>query len=164
MAHSCETPLHNTIIIFTSNVGEHNFTLLNDRASIGFQEPSVIQEREREKHFLKELKREFSPEFLGRIDYIERARAHTTEDTRAVATLMINKWKRSMCASFGDRIEVVTDTPAMVKSLVSKVNPESGARFLSRQFKLRVEDVFEMGFPTIFLTRLKTLSMYVRLE
>lgn len=153
--HSCETQLHNTIIIFTSNVGEHSFAILNDKANIGFQGSAPILESDRERHFLRELKRQFSPEFLGRIDYIERARAHTAEDTRAVATLMINKWKRSMYASFGDRIEVVTDTPAMVKSLVSNVNTESGARFLSRQFKLRVEDVFENGIPDYFLDSLE---------
>lgn len=94
--HSIETPLHNTIIILTSNVGEHDFAIQNDRASIGFQSALPIAEKEREKHFLRELKREFSPEFLGRIDYIERVGAHTMKDSRAVAEIMINKWKRSM--------------------------------------------------------------------
>ena len=94
--HSIETPLHNTIIILTSNVGEHEFAIQNDHASIGFQNAPPIAEKEREKHFLRELKREFSPEFLGRIDYIERVGAHTIEDSRAVAEIMIGKWKRSM--------------------------------------------------------------------
>ena len=153
--HSSETPLHNTIFIFTSNVGEHDFAIQNDRPNMGFQSAAPVAERDREKHFLRELKREFSPEFLGRIDYIERARAHTAEDTRAVATLMVGKWKRSMTATFGDKIEVHTDTAAIVKSLLSHVTAESGARLLGRQFKLRVEDVFENGIPEYFLDSLE---------
>lgn len=153
--HSCETPLQNTIIIFTSNIGEHDFAIQSEKSSIGFQSAAPIEERDREKHFLRELKREFSPEFLGRIDYIERARAHTESDTRAVATLMVNKWKRSLYSTFGDKIEVIADTSSIVKSLMHNTSSESGARLLGRQFKRRVEDVFENGIPEYFLDSLE---------
>jgi len=100
VSHSIETALRNTIIIMTSNVGEHKLSVEGERKQIGFSTASSMSEKERESHFRRELKREFSPEFLGRIDYIERVPPHTMEDSRAVAKLLVNKWTRAVSSAF----------------------------------------------------------------
>ena len=57
----------NTVVIMTSNIGTK---MIQKGVSLGFQSTDAEQDRHKKEEVLGELRRQFSPEFLNRIDEI----------------------------------------------------------------------------------------------
>jgi ATP-dependent Clp protease ATP-binding subunit ClpC len=57
----------NTVVIMTSNIGTK---LIQKGVSLGFQSTDAEQDRHKKEEVLGELRRQFSPEFLNRVDEI----------------------------------------------------------------------------------------------
>jgi ATP-dependent Clp protease ATP-binding subunit ClpC len=124
----------NTVIIMTSNLGTADLR----KAAIGFAraDEAVTYEKMKEK-VNEELKRNFRPEFLNRIDEVivfhELSRAEVTE----IVDLMIRR-VREQLESQGLNLEL---TPAAKDQLASKgYDPTLGARPLRRAIQRLVED------------------------
>ena len=118
----------NTIIIMTSNVGAR---LITEKKTLGFSDKKETTDKQKayeetKKEVLAELKKEFKPEFLNRIDDIIVFHKLEQEDIRKIIDLMINKVKELMSA----------------KDLVAKqgFDQNYGARPLRRAIQSMIED------------------------
>ena len=127
----------NTVIIMTSNVGA---SLITEKKTLGFAESNVDKEKEYEsikKDVLGELKHEFKPEFLNRIDEIIVFKKLNEEQTRKIVDLLINNVEKRMKQQ---EINISVDKSA--RDLVAKkgVNENYGARPLKRAIQTMIED------------------------
>ena len=129
----------NTIIIMTSNVGAR---LITDTKKLGFA--NVEDEKDSKKEYentkkdvMAQLKKEFKPEFLNRIDDIIVFHKLTQQDIRKIVDLMLNNVEELMNKQ-GIKIEI--DDKA--KDLVAKtgVDDAYGARPLRRAIQSMIED------------------------
>lgn len=125
----------NTIIILTSNVGA--FAAAHQK-SLGFAEKS--QERTYEsmrEHMMAELKRQFKPEFLNRIDEIIVFHPLEKEQTAQIVKLML----RSVVVRMKERDVELSFTDDAIDFLASEgFDPVYGARPLRRAIQHMVED------------------------
>ncbi len=128
----------NTIIIMTSNIGAK---LITEKKRLGFtnaqDEDPKIQYENTKKDVMNELKKEFKPEFLNRIDDIIVFHKLEKEDIRSIVDILINNVEKLMKKQ-GITINVSDEA----KDLVSKsgVNEEYGARPLKRAIQTMIED------------------------
>ena len=127
----------NTVIIMTSNVGAK---LITDKKTLGFIEEKENGEKEYQdikKDVMGELKKEFKPEFLNRIDEI--IVFHKLEDNqiRKIVDIMINNVGKLLKEQ---GIKLTVDENA--KDLVAKKGTDKtyGARPLKRAIQTMVED------------------------
>ena len=122
----------NTIIIMTSNLGARQLT---ENKRLGFG-----QEREHEdqkKMVMGELKKEFKPEFLNRIDEIIVFHKLTQENIIQIIDLMVQELQERM-KSKGMQIKL---TKAMKEYIATKeINLNDGARQLKRKLQTIVEN------------------------
>ena len=129
----------NTIIIMTSNVGAR---LITEKKQLGFissseeSDPSVEYNKTKEE-VMGELKKEFKPEFLNRIDDIIVFHKLQKEDIRKIVDLMINKVEKLMSER-----EITLKVDDKAKDLVAKkgVDDAYGARPLNRAIQTMIED------------------------
>jgi len=131
----------NTVIIMTSNVGAKS--LLKD-TSLGFHAVSVTEaqradqqyDRMREK-VLDQLKSQFRPEFLNRVDSLVVFRSLTVEEIRQIVDLMLSRVREQLKAQ-GIGLEV----SQAAKDHIIKIgyDPDYGARPLRRVIQNMVED------------------------
>ena len=124
----------NTVIIMTSNLGTADLR----KASLGFArtDEAVTYEKMKEKVH-EELKRNFRPEFLNRIDEVIVFHELTREEVRAIVDLMMRR-VREQLESQGLGLEL---TPASKDHLAAKgYDPTLGARPLRRAIQRLVED------------------------
>lgn len=128
----------NTIIILTSNTGAD---IINKNSSLGFStsngDEKDVYDRMKENVF-KELKRNFKPEFLNRLDDIIVFKQFNEESLM----LILNK----MLKDFKNRVEkqniFVNFSEEAKKFILSKsIDHEYGARPLRRSITKYVEDV-----------------------
>ncbi len=128
----------NTIIIMTSNVGSR---ALNEfGAGIGFSTPSRKENlRERERKYIEDaLKRQFSPEFLNRIDELVFFNSLTVDDMEKVLKIEIEKIRKRM-GELGIQVKL---TKAALAYLVKEgYDPKYGARPLRRAIQRYIEDL-----------------------
>ena len=129
----------NTVIIMTSNVGAR---MITDKKTLGFTsaQDEVDKDKEYEnikKEVMGELKKEFKPEFLNRIDEIIVFHKLNSEQIRSIVDLMINSVKKLLKAQ---EIELEVDEKA--KDLIAKKGTDDsyGARPLRRAIQTMVED------------------------
>ena len=127
----------NTIIIMTSNAGARQIT---ETRKLGFGDNKVDAKKEYEetkKNVMDEVKKEFKPEFLNRIDDIIVFQKLNSEKIRLILDLMINKVTKLMEKQ---NIELTVDDKA--KDLVTKegTNEAYGARPLRRAVQSMIED------------------------
>jgi len=128
----------NTIIIMTSNVGAR---LITDTKKLGFGiEEAKDSDKEYEntkKDVMGELKKQFKPEFLNRIDDIIVFHKLTEKDIRNIVDLMINKVKKLM-----EKQGITMRIDDKAKDLVAKagVDDAYGARPLRRAIQTMIED------------------------
>lgn len=127
----------NTVIIMTSNVGA---SLITEKKAFGFVNSDESQEEDYQnikKEVMGELKKDFKPEFLNRIDEIIVFRKLGDLETRKIVDLLIEKVEKRMKEQ-GITIEV--DEKA--KDLIAKkgVNQNYGARPLKRAIQTMIED------------------------
>ncbi|MCI9038356.1 MAG: ATP-dependent Clp protease ATP-binding subunit [Clostridia bacterium] len=130
----------NTVIIMTSNIGAR---MITDKNTLGFS-ISTNQKEEAQKEYenikkdvMGELKKQFRPEFINRIDEIIVFHKLTDEDVKQIIEIMLNQLQKRMKEQ---NIELEIDES--VKDLIAKkgVDTNYGARPLKRAIQSVLED------------------------
>ena len=128
----------NTVIIMTSNIGAR---LITDKKNLGFvnsQSEDVQKEYENtKKDVMAELKKEFRPEFINRIDEVIVFHKLNDDEIKQIIDLMLKQVENRLKEQ---NINVVIDES--VKELIAKqgINKSFGARPLRRTIQNLVED------------------------
>lgn len=130
----------NTVIIMTSNVGAR---MITDKNVLGFSKSSdnkESQEKEYEnikKDVMAELKKQFRPEFINRIDDIIVFHKLTEEDINQIIEIMLKQVQKRLKEQ-----EYEVEFDSSVKELVAKkgIDTNYGARPLKRAIQSNVED------------------------
>ena len=128
----------NTVIIMTSNIGAR---LITDKKNLGFGnssgEDSAKEYENTKKDVMAELKKEFRPEFINRIDEIIVFHKLNDDEIKQIIDLMLKQVENRLKEQ---NINVVIDES--VKELISKqgINKAFGARPLRRTIQNLVED------------------------
>lgn len=131
----------NTIIIMTSNVGAK---VLHNEAEIGFATVDQKGERKLEhlheqmsEKVLSELKKQFRPEFLNRVDHVVVFKALSKLDITKIVDLQLAELAKRLSA----REIVLRFSPSVKKLLVEKgYDVENGARPMKRAVQRYIED------------------------
>lgn len=126
----------NTLVIMTSNIGTKH--LVNQtRAGFG-DAPAGQSPREIEELVLKELKRDFPPEFINRIDEVIVFHPLAHDELRKICRLLID----DVNATLAHKNVTVTIDDAAVEWLLGRAgeDPLMGARPLRRAIQKYVED------------------------
>ena len=129
----------NTVIIMTSNVGAR---LITDKKSLGFSHTDDKSDEQKDyeatkKEVMAELKREFRPEFLNRIDEIIVFHKLNDDEIDKIIDIMLEEVKKRL-SSQKYQIEF---TPEVKKLISSKgIDKNFGARPLRRTIQNLVED------------------------
>ena len=130
----------NTVIIMTSNIGAR---MITDKNTLGFS-VSTNQKEEAQKEYenikkdvMGELKKQFRPEFINRIDEIIVFHKLTDENVKQIIEIMLNQLRKRMKEQ---NIELEIDES--VKDLIAKkgVDTNYGARPLKRAIQSVLED------------------------
>ncbi len=125
----------NTVIIMTSNVGARMIT--EKRTSVGFGESGASDDSAIKESVLEELKRQFKPEFLNRVDDIIVFHKLQSEDIRQIADKML----ASLVARVkGLEIDLSFTDAAIGAIAEAGFDPVYGARPLRRAIQSRIED------------------------
>lgn len=130
----------NTVIIMTSNVGAR---IITDKTFLGFSNENDEEENadkdyeNTKKDVMSELKRQFRPEFLNRIDEIIVFHKLNDEDIKKIINIMINQLEKRLNAQ-----NITLDVDEKVKELIAKkgVDKNYGARPLKRAIQSMLED------------------------
>ena len=131
----------NTVIIMTSNVGARAIT---DKNVLGFSNNAGDSKQEQEKEYetikkdvMAELKKQFRPEFINRIDEIIVFHKLTNEDIGKIIEIMLKQVKTRLSEQ-----EYDVEIDKSVKDLVAKkgIDANYGARPLKRAIQGIVED------------------------
>ena len=130
----------NTVIIMTSNVGAR---MITDKNVLGFSQNADKkegQEKEYEeikKDVMAELKKQFRPEFINRIDDIIVFHKLTDEDIGQIIEIMLKQVQKRLKEQ-----EYNVEIDKSVKDLVAKkgIDTNYGARPLKRAIQSNVED------------------------
>ena len=130
----------NTVIIMTSNVGAR---MITDKNVLGFSQNTDNkegQEKEYEtikKDVMAELKKQFRPEFINRIDDIIVFHKLTDEDIEQIIEIMLKQVQNRLKEQ-----EYNVEIDKTVKDLVAKkgIDTNYGARPLKRAIQSIVED------------------------
>jgi ATP-dependent Clp protease ATP-binding subunit ClpC len=126
----------NTLIIMTSNLGTRH---LATKGHLGFREQSNEGElKSAEQHIHTELKREFSPEFINRIDDIIIFNPLSETELRRICLLLIDDVNLALV---NKNVKIAVDD-SVVMWLLKKAGEEtnSGARPLRRAIQRYIED------------------------
>lgn len=126
----------NTILIMTSNVGAD---LLQRPSSMGFDVGSSADaDHEKAKgRIMEELKRQFKPEFLNRVNQIVIFRALGKEHMTKIVDLELSKVSKRLA---GQKIEIEVDAAAKDFLLSKGWDEKYGARPLRRAVENYLED------------------------
>ena len=125
----------NTIIIMTSNLGA---TAIRDDKTVGFGAKSISTDYAAMKaRIMEELKKQYRPEFLNRIDETIVFHSLTEKEIEQVVKIM----SKSLVSRLKDQNIKVKFTPAALKVIADKgFDPEYGARPLRKALQREVED------------------------
>lgn len=127
----------NTIIIMTSNTGAQRII---DPKKLGFVTASNAdtEHEDMKKNVMDEVKQNFKPEFLNRIDDIIVFRALTEDDVRNISNLLLKELKQRVAS----QMEIQLKFGDAVKKLIfEKGNDKKyGARPLKRAIQTNIED------------------------
>jgi ATP-dependent Clp protease ATP-binding subunit ClpC len=130
----------NTIIILTSNVGIHQF---NHVQSIGFSTGSDAAQKAEEQfgelknHVLDNLRKQFRPEFLNRIDKIVVYRPLNQPAVEKIVELHIADLQQRLMKQ---KVKVKLSAKARSRIAELGFNPEYGARAVQRVIQEHVEN------------------------
>ena len=133
----------NTVIIMTSNIGAR---IITDKKTLGFSNETKNNEKNKDeqkeyenikKEVMGELKREFRPEFINRIDEIIVFHKLNDDEISKIIELMLNEVKNRMKAQ---KYEI--EFSPKVKELIAQkgIDKAFGARPLKRTIQNLVED------------------------
>lgn len=127
----------NTIIIMTSNTGAQRII---DPKKLGFVTASNAdtEHEDMKKNVMDEVKQNFKPEFLNRIDDIIVFRALTEEDVRNISNLLLKELKQRVAS----QMEIQLKFGDAVKKLIFEkgYDKKYGARPLKRVIQTNIED------------------------
>ena len=131
----------NTVIIMTSNVGAKD--LLKD-TSLGFRPVTTSQAHEREAQYdrmkekvLEQLKSQFRPEFLNRVDSLVVFRSLSVEEIRLIVDLLLARVREQLKAQ---QIGLIVSQEAKDHIIKLGYDVDYGARPLRRVIQNMVED------------------------
>ncbi|HKK02241.1 MAG TPA: AAA family ATPase, partial [Desulfuromonadales bacterium] len=126
----------NTLVLMTSNIGSK---LVLRGGRMGFGESEGEQAFHRlEEEIIAELRRNFSPEFINRLDEVIVFNPLSSEDLRAIVELQIDDVNETL-RERGLRVEL--DDPAKEWLLErAGVDPSTGARPLRRTIQRYIQD------------------------
>ncbi|MCA9407058.1 MAG: ATP-dependent Clp protease ATP-binding subunit [Candidatus Omnitrophica bacterium] len=125
----------NTIILMTSNVGAD---MLRKQGSLGFIAPKEeVTYDEMKSRLLEEVKKNFKPEFLNRIDEIIVFKSLTKEDLEKIVTLEIKEVFRRLLEK---EIHIEMDKDVVELLIEKGFDPVYGARPLKRTIQRLLED------------------------
>jgi len=144
-ARGHKVDFRNTLIIMTSNIGAE---MIRRNTSLGFavkrdeaQEAEASYEAMRAK-LLEQLKKEFRPEFLNRLDGVIVFRALSRDEIKQIVGLELNKVQ----ARLNEHHIKLEATEAARNYLADEgYDPEFGARPLRRVIQSRIEDALSDG-------------------
>ncbi len=127
----------NTIIIMTSNVGAR---FMAESKKLGFANSKDDKEAEMkniQKEVLGEVKKEFRPEFINRIDEVIVFNKLSDEDLENITALLLDNLKKRL-----EKQEILIDIDENVKKYIVKQETEKnyGARPLRRAVQTIAED------------------------
>lgn len=128
----------NTVLIMTSNVGSK---LIVDRAGVGFTTVDVESEqayRDMKSRVMGEVRKEFSPEFLNRLDDVIVFHSLTRDQVKEIANLFIGRLSRRLRDEHG--IELVLEPSAWEVITERGYDEKYGARPMGRAIEHLVED------------------------
>lgn len=127
----------NTVIIMTSNVGAQH--LKKDTAALGFlgNTQGKGDQGAASSRVLEEVKRQFRPEFLNRVDEIMVFSSLTSEDLGRIVTIMLNDVAKRLTDA-----QISLEVTDKAKELLVKEGSDFqyGARPLRRAIQKMVED------------------------
>ncbi|HYX78051.1 MAG TPA: ATP-dependent Clp protease ATP-binding subunit, partial [Solirubrobacterales bacterium] len=126
----------NTVIIMTSNLGTRD---IQKGPGVGFAarpNEKVTYEKMKEK-VTEELKRNFRPEFLNRIDEVIVFHSLSTEDVKQIVDLMMKRVSEQLGAK---DLEIELTDAAKTLLAEKGFDPSLGARPLRRTIQRMVED------------------------
>ncbi|MBA2557882.1 MAG: AAA family ATPase, partial [Chloroflexi bacterium] len=131
----------NTVIIMTSNVGAKS--LLKD-TSLGFRPVSTNEQQQAEQQYdrmkekvLDQLKTQFRPEFLNRVDSVVVFRSLTVEEIRSIVELLLARVRNQLRAQ---QISLVVTQEAKDHIIKIGYDVDYGARPLRRVIQNMIED------------------------
>ena len=135
----------NTIIIMTSNIGAR---LITDSTKLGFsQNEDKSKEAQKEyedtkKAVMAEVKKQFRPEFINRIDDIIVVHKLSDDNIKKIIDIMLKNVEKRLEAQ-----EIKIEITDEVKDLIAKkgVDKAYGARPLKRAIQSMVEDKIAEG-------------------
>ncbi|MFN2442416.1 MAG: ATP-dependent Clp protease ATP-binding subunit [Thermoanaerobaculia bacterium] len=131
-----QVDFRNTLIIMTSNLGTRH---LATKGMMGFREKTgEAEQRDVELLIQSELKREFSPEFINRIDDVIIFNPLTDSELREIALLLVDDVNLALAHK---GVTITVDPPA-IEWLIGRAREESnsGARPLRRAIQRFIED------------------------
>lgn len=120
----------NTMIIMTSNLGAEKLT---NTTKIGFGESSNVEEN---KLILNELKKEFKPEFINRIDNIVIFNKLTTDDLVKILDIILEAFKKRI-----EDKKILLEVSEELKRYI--VQHEIDLNYGARQLKRKIQDIIE---------------------
>ena len=131
-----QVDFRNTLIIMTSNLGTRH---LATKGHMGFREKGGDADQKSAEQLIQaELKREFSPEFINRIDEVIIFNPLTEKELRAICQLLIDDVNHALVHK---NVQIAVDD-SVVRWLLAKAGEEanSGARPLRRAIQRHIED------------------------
>lgn len=151
----------NTVIIMTSNIGAR---LITDKTTLGFSNNTNTEESKQKeyentkKDVMSELKKQFRPEFINRIDEIIVFHKLGEEDIKQIIDIMLKQVQERLKEQ---NIEVTFDDT--VKEYISKkgIDTNYGARPLKRAIQSYIEDKIAESILDGIITPKKKANMSV---
>ena len=137
-AHGRTVNFKNCVIIMTSNIGAR---LITDKKSLGFaganEEKNDKEYEEIKKEVMAELKKQFRPEFINRIDEIIVFHKLTEEELTQIVDIMLKQIKKRL-----EEKEIKLEIDKSAKELIIKKGTDTnyGARPLRRAIQTMLED------------------------
>ncbi len=128
----------NTVIIMTSNIGARLITEKKTSLGFGSGETADKDQSEIKSLVTAELKKEFRPEFLNRLDDIIVFHKLSKEDIKAIASNLLESLKKRLC---GLEINAEFDESVIEAVAEAGFDPVYGARPLKRAIQTNVEDM-----------------------
>lgn len=134
----------NTLIVMTSNIGSSEFY---NSKEIGFtkgatKKANKARQKEIELKVEAELKKNFKPEFLNRVDKVIVFRSLTKEDIKKIINLELKKVANRLKSQ---KIKINTTEQAKALLIEKGYDTENGARPLRRAIQNMIEDPLANG-------------------
>ena len=134
-AHGRHVDFKNTVIIMTSNVGAASIV---EPKKLGFTSGADSDDKMKD-HVMDALKRTFRPEFLNRVDETIIFSKLTSDDIKAITSLMLGDLKKRISER---EIEIEFDEAVIDHLAREGFDPVYGARPLRRAIVRKIEDTF----------------------